>query len=242
MMMKLTFPGTKGNIDPVSRRHRRHSTMRCAYRGTDIVIDCGEDWLGHLDELAGDAVLVTHAHPDHAFGLRDGAPAPVYATREAWETMRDFDIEDRHVVPTTRSVSFGGIDVRAFTVQHSTRAPAVGYRITAGAVRVFYVPDLVYIHERSKALDGVELYIGDGATVERSMVRKPGEELIGHTPIRTQLTWCRKEGVPEALFTHCGSAIVAGDERTVGATVRRFAEERGVRASIAHDGMERVLR
>lgn len=74
------------------------------------------------------------------------------------------------------------------------------------------------------------------------MVRKRGEHLIGHTPVRTQLTWCQKEGVPEAVFTHCGSGIVKGDERVLGAQVRSWARERGLQARIAYDGMEMVLR
>jgi hypothetical protein len=40
------------------------------------------------------------------------------------------------------------------------------------------------------------------------MVRKPGEVIIGHAPIRTQLTWCKKLGVPWAIFAHLGSEIV----------------------------------
>jgi hypothetical protein len=56
-------------------------------------------------------------------------------------------------------------------VDHSTRAPAVGYRRTVGKVTVFYMPDGVFIHERAEALAGVKVYIGDGATVTRSMVR-----------------------------------------------------------------------
>lgn len=51
-----------------------------------------------------------------------------------------------------------------------------------------------------------------------------------------------KEGVPRAIFTHCGSRIVKGYERTLGAQVREMAEERGVEAEIAYDGMEVVLR
>lgn len=47
---------------------------------------------------------------------------------------------------------------------------------------------------------------------------------------------------PRALFTHCGSRIVKGDERSLGAQIREMAEERGVEAEIAYDGMEVVLR
>lgn len=66
--------------------------------------------------------------------------------------------------------------------------------------------------------------------------------MVGHAPIRTQLTWCEKEGVDRAIFTHCGSEIVAGDERTLGPKVRRLGQERGVQARIAHDGLDLVLR
>ena len=68
-----------------------------------------------------------------------------------------------------------------------------------------------------------------------------GQYRSAHAPIRTQLTWCQKEGVPRAIFTHCGSEIVEGDERTLGAKIREMAEERGVTAEIAHDGMEVIL-
>lgn len=240
--MKLTFHGTRGYIDPTSRLHRMHSVCEVTYRGSGATIDCGEDWRGRLDELRPRAVVVTHAHPDHAWGLKDGAPCPVYATEETWDVIGDYPIEDRRVVEPREPVVVCGVTFEAFAVVHSTQAPAVGYRLTAGRVAVFYVPDVVYIEERAAALGGCRAYVGDGATVERSMVRKPGERLIGHTPLRTQLTWCQKEGVPRAIFTHCGAAIVAGDERTVGAAVRRFAEERGVEAEIARDGQEVAIR
>lgn len=49
--------------------------------------------------------------------------------------------------------------------------------------------------------------------------------------------------MPRAIFTHLGSQIVEGDERTLGAEIRNLAEERDVdQVEIAHDGMEVVLR
>lgn len=240
--MKLTFLGTRGYIEARSRRHRRHTALEVSYRGRRVMIDCGEDWLGELEELSPRAVVVTHAHPDHVGGLTEGAPCPVWATEEAWEGMDGFPLEDRHTVEPREPFTIHGITFEAFTVEHSTRAPAVGYRVTAGRVTIFYVPDVVYVHERGEALQGAKLYVGDGATLTRSMVRKQGENLIGHTPVRTQLTWCRKEGVPRMIVTHCGSGIVEGDERTLGAQLREMAGERGVEAEIAHDGMEVVLR
>jgi phosphoribosyl 1,2-cyclic phosphodiesterase len=219
-----------------------HTSLMVSYYGQAVMIDAGEDWLGNVDDLKPEAIVVTHAHPDHAWGLKKGAPAPVYAPQAAWDGMASFEIEERHVIEHRVPFEIEGITYEAFPVEHSTRAPAVGYRITAGQVTIFYAPDVVYVHDRAAALAGVKLYVGDGATVTQSFVRKVDDALIGHTPIRTQLTWCQKEGVPRAIFTHCGSQIVEGDERTLGAEIRALAEERGVEVEIAHDGMEVVLR
>lgn len=219
-----------------------HSSLLVSYQGKNVMIDCGEDWLGKVDEVNPHAIVITHGHPDHARGLKRGAPCAVYAPAAAWELMDGFDISERREIRHREPFQLFDISFEAFAVEHSIRAPAVGYRVTAGEVTVFYGPDLVYIHQREQALKGARLYIGDGATITRSFVRKRGDQLIGHAPIRTQLAWCQKEGVPRAIMTHCGSQIVEGDERTLRAEIRKLAQERAVEAEIAYDGMEVVLR
>jgi phosphoribosyl 1,2-cyclic phosphodiesterase len=239
--MKLVFLGTRGYIGSTSRRHRRHSALLVTYRRRAVMIDCGEDWLGRLRAIAPRAVLVTHAHPDHAWGLRNGAPCPVYATRDAWLGMQAFPIPDRQMIEPRTPILVEGIVVEAFPVVHSLRAPAVGYRLQAGRARIFYVPDVVDIPDRAAALGGIDLYIGDGATVTRPMVRRRGEALFGHTTIGAQLGWCARAGVGRAAFTHCGSEIVKGDERRIAAVVRALGRAQGVEASIAHDALELTL-
>jgi hypothetical protein len=157
--------------------------------------------------------------------------------------MGDWPIEDQRIIEHRETITLEGISVECFPVQHSKTCPAVGYRISAGVVTVFYVPDLVYIESREAALEGCDAYIGDGATIDRNFVRKQKdtEELIGHTPVRTQLTWCRKFDVPKMFVTHCGSQIVKDHEAAV-KKVAEYAEEREVEFEIATDGMERVLR
>lgn len=244
--MKLTFLGTRGYIDPDSRHHHMHTSTLVEYHGRRVMIDCGESWLGTLDNLRPAAIVITHPHPDHAFGLKDGSPCPVYAIGEAWRKMERFAIEkrQRHFLRLRRRTRIAGIDFEAFSVVHSTRAPAVGYRIGAGRVRIFYVPDVVSIHDRSAAFRGIDAYVGDGAAITRNMVRreKAGGKLVGHTPIRTQLGWCRDEGVSRMIVTHCGSDIVGGDEKKAIAKIRKLAKERGIAITVAHDGMEVVLR
>lgn len=105
--MKLVFLGTRGSIEPRSRRHRRHTSTLVSYRRKRVLIDCGEDWRG-----------------------------------------------------------------------------------------------------------------------------KAGAEDPG----------CARSGVPEMIVTHCGPAIVGGDERRVEPKLRELSEASGVSSQIAHDGMDRVLR
>jgi phosphoribosyl 1,2-cyclic phosphodiesterase len=236
--MKLTFVGTRGEIDARTRRHRMRTSLLVSYRSANVMIDCGLDWLGKLERVGPNAIVLTHAHPDHAWGLKRGAPCPVYAPEKTWQELRHYPIKDRHVIKERTPTKICGITFEAFPVEHSILSPAVGYRVSAGRARIFYAPDLIFIHDRKAALEGVQLYIGDGATLTRSFIRRRGKALIGHSPVRTQLTWCQKEGVRRAIITHCGSEIVTGDERKIAAKLRAIGAERGVDVRIAYDGMK----
>jgi len=213
-----------------------HTSLVVSYRGANVMIDCGLDWLGKLKRVSPRAIVLTHAHPDHAWGLKQGASCPVYAPEKTWQELRHYPIKDRNVIKERAPTKICGITFEAFPVEHSILSPAVGYRVSAGRACIFYAPDLIFIHERSAALNGVQIYIGDGATVTRSFIRKRGKALIGHSPVRTQLTWCEKEGVPRAIITHCGSELVTGDEREMSASIRAMGAERRVDARVAYDG------
>jgi phosphoribosyl 1,2-cyclic phosphodiesterase len=239
--MKLTFLGTRGEIEARTRRHRMHSSLLISYRGCNVMIDCGLDWLGSFELLRPSAIVLTHAHPDHAWGLKNGAPCPVYAPKQTWQSLKNCQVEDRHLIKKRLATKICGIEFEAFAVEHSLLAPTVGYRVNAGRACIFYAPDLIFIHDRAAALKNAQIYIGDGATFTRSFIRKRGERLIGHAATSVQIAWCAKEGVPRAIITHCGSEIVTGDERNLAARLRAMGAERGVETRIAHDGMELVL-
>ncbi len=236
--MNITFLGTRGNIKAKTRRHKRHTVTLVQYRRTKIMIDCGLDWLGKIKFIKPDAIILTHAHPDHAFGLKKGAPCPVYASDASWQIIETFPIYDQYEVKIQKPFHIGSIQLEAFFVVHSLRAPAIGYRISAGKKVIFCVHDLISIPKQKKALSGVDLYIGDGASITRPIIRKKNDQPFGHTTIRSQLNWCQKEKVPRAIFTHCGSQIVTGDERILGAKVKALGAERNVQAMIAHDGLK----
>jgi ribonuclease BN (tRNA processing enzyme) len=235
--IELTFLGTRGEIKIRSRRHRRHSSLLVHYKNTRIMIDCGADWLGQLRAIAPTAIVLTHAHPDHASGLAEGAPCPVYATKETLNLLDRYPIRDQHRLALRKCVTIGEVRFEALPVRHSIRAPAVGYRVSAGNCSFFYSPDVAELRNVSAALAGIDIYIGDGATMRRPMVRKKNGTLIGHAPITSQLGWCERAGVRRAIFTHCGSSIVRGDSRQVEKIVRLLGLEHGVDARIAYDGL-----
>lgn len=80
--MRLRFLGTRGEIERRSRLHRMHSSLLVLDRGHSLLIDYSLDWLGRRIDFEPEALLLTHAHADHAGGLRRGARWPAYAGDE----------------------------------------------------------------------------------------------------------------------------------------------------------------
>jgi phosphoribosyl 1,2-cyclic phosphodiesterase len=239
--VRLTFLGTRGEIDLTSALHRRHSALLVELAAGRILVDCGRDWLGELPRLAPDAILLTHAHGDHAGGLRLGAPCRVLATDETWARIGRYPLAERGRVEPGRRLRLLGATVEAVPVEHSLRAPAVGFRIGVPGARLFYVPDVAALPDPGRALRGVDLYAGDGASPVRPILRRKDGAQVGHASMREQLDWCAAAGVRRAVFTHCGSQVVRADPEAAEARVGALGAERGVEASIAVDGLELEL-
>jgi phosphoribosyl 1,2-cyclic phosphodiesterase len=236
--MKLTFIGTRAFIKHRTKRHWYNAACLVSYRSTTILIDCGIDWLDKVTKIRPrpHAIFITHAHPDHSFGLQGHVPCPVYATQQTIRLLKNFSQIQFRVTSLRQPVKIGGVTVQAFPVEHSINAPAVGYRITAGKKSIFYVPDLVSIRAPNKALKNVSAYIGDGARVMKSRVFRRGKKLFGHTAVATQVHWCQRLGVPQAIFTHCGTEIVTKPIATAN-KIRALGKKYGVKTVIACDRM-----
>jgi ribonuclease BN (tRNA processing enzyme) len=236
--MKLTFLGTRGEIEIRSKRHGMHSSLLVSDGVRDVMVDCGADWAEEVRRVNPCAIVLTHAHADHAGGVKGGSACIVFASYETWQVLKRYPIEDRRQFASNRPFRIGQLTFEAFPVEHSLRAPAVGFRIAHGQRKIFYVPDVALLTRQSEALRGTDLYIGDGATIARPLIRRRGNILIGHAPIATQLQWCRRSGVQRAIFTHCGSPIVAGNEGEISARIRELGRHANVDTELAYDGLQ----
>jgi phosphoribosyl 1,2-cyclic phosphodiesterase len=196
------------------------------------------EWLHGLNSVASAAIVLTHAHPNHAGGLAGGAQCPVYATSTTWSLLGSFPVQDRRTLPLRRPIAINHIVFKAFPVAHSRLAPAVGLRIHAERSRVVYVPDVAEIPDRPAVLRGIDV---SSAMAQRSgdpWCGARGGTLIGHSPIAAQLDWCEEAGVRRAIFTHCGSPIVRTGAAQTDMLIRQLGLEHGMDARIAYDGLQ----
>ena len=217
-----------------------HSALLLTFAGRRLLLDVGETWSGRIAKLDPDWIAITHAHPDHAFGLRGGTGASVYVTDVSRGLLKNFPVKRFCALNTGRWQRIGPFHVLAYTVVHSIRCPAVGFKVRAGGTTIVYNPDVISIDDRDRVLRGVDAFIGDGASLTRPLVRRRGNLLFGHTTVRAQLNWCKAAGIQRAFIVHCGKQIVEMNAREAQRRVDGLAGS-AVHATIAHDGMEVVL-
>jgi phosphoribosyl 1,2-cyclic phosphodiesterase len=233
---RIRFCGTKGYIEEHSPLHRMHSATLLMFGGKRLLLDAGQDWTGRLRELKPNWIAITHAHPDHAFALAEGTDVPVFVTRESYDLLSHYPVRDFRVVEPWREFRAGPFRVTAYPVVHSIRAPAVGFRVRFARKTIVYNPDVIAIPQETRALHGVDVYIGDGASLTRPIVRRRGDALFGHTTVRAQLGWCRRNGIRRAYIVHCGKQLVRMQPDELQARVRELAGP-GLRATVTYDGM-----
>lgn len=237
--MKLTFLGSRGSHAELSADHQRHSALLIESGAQRLMLDCGSDWDSDVLAFQLDAIILTHAHDDHAGGIGPDIECPIYATSVTWEILGRTDIRHKRIFAAGRRLTFAELQLLPHTISHSFRAPAVSLRIDSPAGSVLYAPDIASL-PNLELMTGCSLYIGDGSSWNDSLLRQEQSGLCGHAAIPQQLAWCRDAGVTEAIFTHCGSEIVTDPERFQD-DLSTCAAAAGISASFAHDGLVKQL-
>jgi ribonuclease BN (tRNA processing enzyme) len=239
--MRLQFIGTRGYVPESSRTHEGHSSFLLEASGFRLLCDFGQNRKGLLPRLRPDAVFVSHAHPDHAWGLEEGTRAPVHASAITHEILGKLPISNRVVMSSETPVDVGPFRLTAFPVMHSVRCPCIAVRIAVGGMTVVYSGDIVAFEDPESALSGADLYIGDGSTLTASLVRRhKSGALIGHTPVRAQLGWLARSGVPRAIFSHFGKEPIAMGDAALQKALDELAASPppGCAVTAASDGLE----
>lgn len=239
--MRLRFYGTKGYVEEESPSHSGHSAFTIEHGGFRLLCDFGENRKGLLREITPDAIFLSHAHPDHAWGLSEGADVPVHASAATHQILAAFPLARRIALTPGEPVRAGPFRLEIFPVVHSIRCPGVGVRISFGEKTVVYSGDVVAFDNPEGALAGADLYIGDGSTLTGSLVRRhPTGALLGHTTVRAQLGWLGRHGIMRAVFSHFGKEPIAMGDDTLKAKLEELAKEKaaGCRVKAATDGLE----
>jgi phosphoribosyl 1,2-cyclic phosphate phosphodiesterase len=207
----------KALTDPRHRRTRA-SLLVQAGAGT-ILIDTSQDFreqmLAHRVQRI-DAVLYTHGHADHIFGLpdirsyshRQKHPMDIYGSRETLETLeKTFDYAFHHGdyvgggVPSLTPhcledhVALDGLDTLALPVTHGNLRGCQGYRLGDMA----YIPDAKTIPDETLArLQGLDLLILNCLRLTPH---------AGHLSLEESLAYARQIAPRRCLFTHMAHDI-----------------------------------
>jgi len=185
--MKLTFLGTRGETEKTSKFHKNHSAIRLETHNKIILLDFGKSWQGKLKFINPDFIWISHAHPDHALGLKgEETNIPVFMSKETSDRLPEnkFPLKNRRIVKG--DFKFGSIPAKEISVEHSTKAPMSGLIIETDEGKIGYFPDILDIPDKS-ILKELSIYVGDGSSLTRDIVRTIKGKRVGHASMTTQM-------------------------------------------------------
>ena len=258
--MKLTFLGTKGDIEESEWNHEKNAALLIEYKGKKILVDFGKEFTrGDWQRIRPDYLVLTHAHEDHAGGLAKLKPehlegVKVVCSDVCWNGPSDvkdgYKVKDFKALANVKPklfpygkpsrVKVDGATFLAIPCLHSIKAPATIYVIYLGGKKIVYAPDVLDILDKELLRDA-DLYIGDGSSFNRDIIRKTKQKPdtpVGHASIKTQLKWLRDLGIKNAVFTHLGTWALKLREVPLRSKINELGKEFGVKAKPAQDGTE----
>lgn len=233
-----------GACDPAEPRNRRtRAAILVEHGATRILVDTGPDMRAQLlaaDVGTIDAVIWTHTHADHVFGIDDlrqvyhalGRPVPAYArpaTAAALVAQFGYVFHGRDGYPPTVAlqdlpdrITIGAITIGCTDQPHGMITSA-GLVFEAGGRRVGYATDFHDMtHEMRALYAGLDVWIVD------ALRRRPHPT---HPDLPTTLGWIAELAPQRAALVHMDQSM---DYATLAAELPRGVEP-------GYDGLEFTL-
>ncbi|RLC80247.1 MAG: hypothetical protein DRJ03_22065 [Chloroflexi bacterium] len=240
-MIRITFLGTRGLVEEQNEAHKHHTAYIIEDGKQRVLFDFGETWAQEpLPNV--DAIWISHAHPDHIGGL-DGrvVDIPIFCSAVTKSLLpKGLKANDVHIIEHKKEFDLLKWRALPFPVTHSIIAPATGLRLVVDGQVIVLPSDVLYFESADDLMKDAILYIADGSTLEKSLVRKHKEtgELFGHAALRQQLRWCQKYGVPLLFAIHYGKEPIGMTDPVLARWLQQTQEAVAPDASahIAWDG------
>jgi len=191
-------------------------------------------------------VLIDHVHEDAIGGLHElrGIKPVVLTSKPIWDYFRrhygslsgqkgDFDelySFEKRVLPADKIVKLGSFTVEPIMVAHTSEGQpsALAFKINAGGTVVFHTTDVFNIPDQEKNLKNVDVYIGDGAQLNRDI----GDQ---HVSMEEQIGWAKDADIPQIFFTQIGHIGKTHEE------LNNTLKEISPNIQALHDGAELQL-
>lgn len=209
-----------GACDPSDPRNRRsRAALLVEHEGTRILVDTGPDMREQLlaaDIATVDAVIWTHAHADHVFGIDDlrqvfhalGHPVRGLARPETDAALRQqfgYVFHGYAGYPATvaletlpDALTIGGITIKVVDQPHGSITSA-GLRFEAGGRAIGYATDVNGMTDQMRLLyAGLDLWIVD------ALRRRPHPS---HADLPTTLAWIEALRPARAALTHMDQSM-----------------------------------
>ncbi|MCF7799830.1 MBL fold metallo-hydrolase [Candidatus Babeliales bacterium] len=231
--MKIKILGTRGEIEPSTPYHKRHSGILIDNK---IMIDIGEkEFLKYKPK----AIFITHLHPDHAFFVRLKKIQNIELLKKLniyAPEKEDFDFIN--IISKTKTIE--NYKITPIKTEHSLKVKSQGYLIEKNNQKIFYTGDLFWIKkENQKKLKKVSLVITEASFLQKNglIKRHKGSPPFGHTGIPNLINFF-KPFTNNILFMHFGSWFYNYGAKKARKKLKDMGSQNNINIVVGYDGQE----